>query len=316
MEQTALTKLKEATALGETLLPPFLYRALLKLAGRMSYMAYSRKDLLGQNVDLKGRGRGRRAFLLATGPSLKGVNLRALEGEDCFSLSNFILHDDVRAIAPRFHFIASYHPPLVLEEYVRWLRLADERLPPSTGIFLSHRTMDLVQSKDLFSSRTVRYLHMSHADAPFLPVDITRTVMAPQTGPLMILPVLFYMQYETIYLLGCDHTTLRDRNKTITHFYDRNLDPRQNASDGAVWESTLADLKAEKRVHEQYAGYLRAIQRGRLSKVVNLSTDSWLDIFPFDRLDRVLTSGAAGRTGAAAGNEGRSGGAEMQNKRP
>jgi len=43
-------------------------------------------------------GKGKRAFLLAASSSSKQENLKLLAGEDCFSISNFYLHYDIRII--------------------------------------------------------------------------------------------------------------------------------------------------------------------------------------------------------------------------
>ena len=49
-------------------------------------------------------------------------------------------------------------------------------------------------------------------------VDIMKPVLAPQTGPIMALPVLLYMGYSEIYLLGCDHTEMRDYKRPCKIF--------------------------------------------------------------------------------------------------
>src|SRR5262245_2341778 len=126
-------------------LPPVLYRQLGYLYSQLEFLFYTNKKILSKNKPFKGQGKGKRAFLLTTGPSIKIENLKLLEGEDCFSVSNFFLHEDISLIKPKFHFFAPYHPPLVLDNYIEWLQQADKQLPSETGIFLGHQTYNTVQ---------------------------------------------------------------------------------------------------------------------------------------------------------------------------
>jgi hypothetical protein len=244
------------------------------------------KPFLKKNSLLKGKGRGRKAFLLATGPSLKSQNLALLQGHDCYSISNFFLHDAIGLLKPKFHFFAPYHPPLVLENYIEWLKAADKSLPEETRIFLGHATRKLVESEGIFHSRDIHYLYLSNP-AYFLPMtDITRPVMSPQTGPLMIIPVLFYMEYDEIYLVGCDHNTLRDYKKTISNFYSAERDMRLNVTSSNSWDGIIENHAASYNIFVQYEKYCAlARTNGNRPKLINLSSESWLDFvdsMPFE----------------------------------
>lgn len=250
------------------------------------------RQYIKNNVELKDAGKGKRAFLLATGPSINLEDLTQLAGEDCFSLSNFYLHDDLQTINPLFHAVAPYHEPMILDNYINWLRQADETLPPSTGIILGHSTRELVIANKIFTSRKVYYLYLSFA-APHGRVDITGPVMSPQTGPLMLLPLMIYMGYERIYLLGCDNTVLRDYKKNIQNFYDAERDVRGNAlSNWSGIEKSFEEILSVFRQYRFYKDVLEHEQQER--KIINLSQDSWLEVFDFDSLSRVLSTPGKG----------------------
>lgn len=248
---------------------------------------YKNKGIIEKNIILKDQGKGKRAFLLATGPSLKLENLKLLAGEDCFSVSNFFLHEDINIINPKFHFFAPYHKPLDLNNYVEWLKLADEKLPHETKIFLGHATYDLVNEYHLFPNREIFYLYLSD-DIKTKKIDLTKPVLAPQTSPLMIIPVLIYMGYKEIYLLGCDHTTLRDYKKTVTNFYNPNEDIRKNATDINCWRGIIQNHKFSLNVFLQYQWYKDILEKFYSINIYNLSKDSWLDLFPFLNLDKII----------------------------
>lgn len=280
-------KLRSIALRLQEVLPPSVYRMLLHIFTQLFFLIYARKNILKKNRALKGAGKGKRAFLLATGPSINQENLKLLAGEDCFSISNFYLHPDIQTINPLFHGFAPYHEPMILENYVEWLRQADSALPRHTKILLGHKTFDIVQKFGLFPEREIYYLYLAPS-AKKNSVNLEQPILAPQTGPLLLLPLLIYMGYEHIYLLGCDHTTLRDYRKNITNFYRPEKDIRINATNSNVWFDIEIELRATLTLIEQYKFYKNMLT-STPKKITNLSVDSWLEMFPFERLEHVMT---------------------------
>lgn len=246
-------------------------------------------EILKNNDEIKNYKSKNRAFLLATGPSIKQENLKLLQGEDCFSISNFFLHPDISVIKPKFHFFAAYHPPLILEEYINWLKKADETLPAETNIILDISTKQMVDQYDLFSNRKIYYLLLRSVDK-IEKIDLKSTIMAPQTGPLMILPVLISMGYEKIYLLGCDHDVLKYYKSNIENFYDNKDDPRRNATDKNSWEGIIESHIYSMNVFIQYKKYIDYINENKInSRIINLSKNSWLDFVEMNNLENIIS---------------------------
>ena len=241
------------------------------------YDAYLNKKYSGltkKNKGLKDAGEGKRVFLLATGPSIEKENLKLLTGEDCFSVSNFFLHQDAKLLHPKFHFFAPYHKPLILKNYIKWLKKADRELPQGTKIILSSRTKKIVDKHNLFLKREIFYLTLS----PWMrnKIDLTKTILSPQTVPLMVLPVLLYMGYSEIYLLGCDHNVVKDYGKITKNFYNTQKDVRENATKNKAWGDIVQAHRDSLNVFLQYQKYKDKLKK---QKIINLSQDSWLDIF-------------------------------------
>lgn len=262
----------------EDWLPPVLNRYLRQSADYFQFLSYPDKEILQKNKKLKGIGQGKRAFLLATGPSIRQENLRVLADEDCFSLSNFFLHNDIEIIKPKFQFFAPYHKPLILENYVEWLNFFDQKLSTETKVFLGHTTKRIVEDFNLFPARKIYYLYLSRY--PSLgEVDITKPLLSPQSIPLMVLPVLIYMDYKEIYLLGCDHTTWRDHGNFIEHFYNKEQDIRINAAnEKAFFPDPLSYYNARINLFFQYKHYVSK-SANKNSRIINLSLDSDLKRF-------------------------------------
>ena len=271
----------------EKILPKRIFNFLWFIFDCLYFIPSGNKKLVEKNRLLKWIWKWKRAFILATWPSINDNDLKELKWEDCFSVSNFFLHDDINEINPKYHFFAPYHKPLILENYVERLKQADKILPKDTKIILGHTTKEYVDKYNLFPNREVFYLYLS----PFAikhNYNIEYPVLSPQTWPQMILPVLFYMWYSEIYLLWCDHNTLKtywwDRND----FYDRKKDIRKNAADKNWWMwNIIEELEAQLWMFKQYK-YYKSIAEKKWVKIINLSEDSWLDIFEKSNLKKVI----------------------------
>jgi hypothetical protein len=275
--------------IAERILPPFLFDFMLFGFGVAKDLAHpDLMNLIKKNCVLKNNGSGKRAFLLATGPSIKSQDLSLLKGEDCFTSSNVFLHEFINEINPKFHFFAPYHKPLILSNYLAWMNQADRMLPKSTKIFLATESEALVKKHNLFKHREIFYLNFGH-DFSRTTVDITKTIMAPQSVPLMVLPVLIYMGYSEIYLVGCDHTVLRDFKRNVTHFYNSKKDLRKNSSDKNTWGDIIKTHETSMQVFVQYKFYKDILLNSQNKiKIINLSNDSWLDLFDFKKFSSIL----------------------------
>ena len=250
------------------------------------YLMSKFSQLTAPNEVLKGVGRGKRAFLLATGPSIKLEDLTKLKGEDCYSVSNFFLHPDIKIINPKIHFFTPYHKPLILSNYLEWLKKADRELPRDTTICLGHTMKQLVETNKIFRKRKIYYLILSPVRQS-VQLNIVRPILAPQTVPLMVLPLLIYMEYSKIYLLGCDHNALKDYGNRVTNFYTPSQEIRINATGENAWGNIIDVHEANIRLFNQYIKYLNLLDNSHIN-IINLSNSSWINFIKKKQLSDVL----------------------------
>lgn len=245
-------------------------------------------ELTIKNLELKNNAQKKRCFLLATGPSIKNQDLSLLQGEDCFSISNFFLHENINEICPKFHFFAPYHKPLILENYINWLKLADTKLPAETNIILATSNEYLVKEYNLFPNRRIFYVELdgTRLKEP-INTDITLPIMAPQTGPIMILPVLAYMGYKEIYLIGQDMNRLASYGNTTPNFYDKDKDPRKNATDENNWIDIIPEMERTLVMFKQFKKYADYFKDNNI-QFYNLSPNSWLSFIEKKDFNNVL----------------------------
>jgi hypothetical protein len=258
---------------------PFKFKELAKY---FLFYFYKEKNILKKNISLKDYGRNRRAFLIATGPSIKELDLTLLKDEDCFTLSNAYLHDRIDIINPIFHFFAPFHKPLIKENFISWLKDADDKLPESTKIFLGHKSKDMVTENNIFNRREVNYMYLG---SPFYnKISLLKQTPSPKTGTQMVLNLLIYMGYEEIYLIGCDHNILKSYGGVREHFYDSSKELRKNVEN---WGDITENLKSELDMFSIYKKYVKLAKKRNI-RIVNLSRDSWLNFVEYKKFEDVL----------------------------
>lgn len=233
----------------------------------------------------KNSKRGKRSFLLATGPSIKLENLKQLEGEDSYSISNFFLHKDIEIINPKMHFFAPYHMPLIFPNYIEWLLKADKSLPKETEICLEISTKRFIDDFQIFKNRRVYYVKFNEKSLNE-EIDLDKGLIPPVTGPLMIVPLLIYMGYSRIYLLGCDCNSIKNYGEHVLNFYSEKEESRINATNSKGWIGIVDYLNYQIKMHLQYQLYDELAHK-KESIIINLSQDSWLECFKKDKLDNI-----------------------------
>lgn len=265
------------------LTPPFLLSKVLRLASTLRYLSYSKDKvkIISRSADLLKKKKNHKAYIMATGPSIKDMNIAEVEGADFFSVSNFFLHDEIKKINLVAHFFANYHEPLILQEYIDWLSSADTVLDDGTTICLSYDVKWLVDSHQIFEGKDVFYFSFEK-ELSLYGLNLSKPFQSPHTSPVFLLALTIAMGYEEVYLCGCDHTVLRDYKKNVANFYPHGKETRQNATGGKRWDSGIAaHLINLIDTIDQYE-QLAAIAKERGITVKNLSSDSWLEMFDAD----------------------------------
>jgi hypothetical protein len=215
-------------------------------------------------------------YIFATGPSIKRFDVKKLAGRDCFSLSNFYLHKDIKLINPIAHFIAAYHKPLEKKNFVDWVNDMDAKLPKRTILITDSKNKILFQ-KSKIKDRKIIYI-------PTFPFNnimfISRfgSQIRPWSISILAIPVIYLVGYKNINLVGCDHTSLRNYKDNIKNFYSKSEDIRKKTTDKSHWDGVniINVLQNELMLFNQYKS-LNLFLKKRNVKIINLSNDSWLD---------------------------------------
>jgi hypothetical protein len=238
------------------------------------------------NETLRDRHRGRRCFIVATGPSVKNQDLRQLAGELVITVSNAYLHQHCDVFKPAYHCVPQItYGKMTPDDVLRWFADMDAQLG-STEMVLSNSERDLVTGANLFKARAVHYLGFENRppnpDSSICP-DLAAPVPGPQSVPVMALMLALYMGCKDIYLLGVDHDFFLTRS--YTYFYERSpvsdLDSSV-AANGQVTSSRYEEFHVLNLLWRQYR-WLRNCAEADGRRIYNATDGGELD--EFERVD-------------------------------
>ena len=266
--------------------PPILLDFILETLIRVNFHFLLNTKIIKKNKFFIDTAKNKEGFLLATGPSIKNQNLKKLKNFDCFSVSSFFLHKDIKKIKPKFHFFAPYHKPLKINDWIKWIKNADKLLPKDTKIVLSIKDKDRIKKFRLLKNREKFYLYFSSFVKIKNRIDITKPLPSLQTVPLMVLPFMIYMGYSKIYLVGCDSNNLKNYGNKIENFYNQSLEVKKGAN--YPWKfGIIKELENNLNLFNQFKNYKKLSNKLNI-KIINLSKNSWLDFFDKENYDNVI----------------------------
>jgi hypothetical protein len=251
-------------------------------------------DLIHKNINLKDLYKGRRIFLLGTGPSIKTENLEGLQNEICIGLNEFHLHPDFEKIRPSFMVFSGFHDhPGVAEKALTWYKNYESKI---TGIstpilnaddlpFLNrHQLMQSGENYIAWYSKSLYSLHefgFRHDEFSYL----------SQSVSIMAIQFAIYMGASEIYLLGHDLdaiTTAMDRRQN--HFYSDEQSIIYNKQESNHLPILEEYLRPYVRMFEQYQLIRDHLAKENGARIYNATRRSLLDIFEKRYLDEIFKS--------------------------
>lgn len=242
---------------------------------------------LAENVSLKNRYLRQRCYIVGNGPSVKKTDLRLLQGETVFSVSNGYLHEGYVSMSPLYHCVPQItYGKMTEEDVVVWFQEMHRRIGPAE-LFLNETEYALVNKYGLFPGRHVHYLSLQMnfdemTDRKIF--DISRPVPRVESVPVMVLMIALYMGFEEIVLLGIDHDHFAT-GKYLYAFEPQVQKDKDFAVDanGNVMISRYDDFHSLARLWRQYRA-LKEIAISNNRAIYNASPQSKLDEFPFKPL--------------------------------
>lgn len=221
---------------------------------------------LEKNIDrikeIRDIHKGKRCFVIGTGPSLNKTDFSLLKNEILFGVNNLYAGYDKFKISPQYY---------VVSDRVVWERHYERILRLDTTLFI----WDCVDINFIPKNRKdIISIHRldSISDNTPLSLDITRGTNWGRTVILdLCLPICYYMGFEEVYLLGCDC------DYSGLHRFDGSR--TECVACGAIgdWEEIFDLYKRYKKVYED---------NGR--EIINSTVEGKLEIFKRESLEDII----------------------------
>lgn len=243
----------------------------------------------------KGRYIRKRCYILATGPSIEKQDLTILRGQHCIAVSMFHLHRDIKLLKPIWHVLAPTHAPFKYELPEKFFSSAFSAYSDLDDInfLLGSVTYEysyhnyLTKEPNKFLSRFNDFIHFVDFDnCPTLGErefmneevwDLEKRPFKPRTVIYTAIQLAYFLGFNEIVLVGCDHDYLNDINRVENHhFYEE--------SKGVSDKEHLGLFDRERWFFEYYSRWrdfrlMRTFLMSKGVRVFNATEGGMLDVF-------------------------------------
>ena len=250
---------------------------------------------LEKNKKLKDVHKGKRCFIIGTGPSIKDQDLTKLKDEYTFVVNTFWNHPYYVEVNPSYYVITDpeVFPRSSERGEFNWKQFI-EHLPTikscPSEFFFPISAKELIENQHLLDSRVIHYLVLKGHFNDNLKFNIELDKVIPTTKNVILAALIIatYMGFEKIYLLGCEHSFLAQPAykyyESFKEFYKTDhsdTDPRQ------IKERALDIMSYEGHIHhvavlfKNYRLFKEKLAKEKPGvKIYNATPNSYLDVFP------------------------------------
>ncbi len=259
------------------------------------------REILGKNRALKNTKRGKRCFILGTGPSILKQDLLRLQGEEVFVVNNFWHHPQYLKLHPNYYVITdpTYFPQNQEKTFLGDdLLKRDEvinKLP--TKLFFNLRGKEFIQERGLYKNNEIYYLGIIgffRSNHKFN-LEIDKVIPEVKNVVLGCLIIAVYMGFEEIYLLGCEHDFFAHPRfyEGFKHFYEEKKRDSTNAEEARYYNLNVQSyedvIESYRLTFRNYRLFKEKIaQTYPRVKIYNATPNSFLDVFPFVKYEDLV----------------------------
>jgi len=163
-------------------------------------------NILKKNKVFANYHRGKRCFIIGSGPSLKEQNLLLLKNELNIAVNNLFHHENIQEISPKYWICADpYYFNLHKGEVLPVIN-AIEKKGIITNLFLPYSNYGkiYIQSANFYN---IHYFNYDFSKTIDDNIDFTQGILPyGQNSICVALMLALYLGCNPIHLIGCDHT--------------------------------------------------------------------------------------------------------------
>lgn len=234
--------------------------------------------IIARNAIFRDKHKGRRAFVIVNGPSLKKQDMRLLKGEITFVVSGFWKHPIVELWQPTYYTFLDKNFFVHNESIAKFYNELNSKIKKSIFFLPLLRGYEFNEKYNYLNRGRTFYI-ASNGD-PFPSVDLTSLIQGFAGVSAFALAQAIYMGCSPIYLLGFDHDYLANRG-TDHHFYEGGT--LQGLKGTSVPRIPYdVEMEANYRLWQSYRS-LKTAAESKNIKIFNATSGGYLDVF--DRID-------------------------------
>ena len=242
----------------------------------------SERQLLERNRIFKDCHRGKRAFVIGTGPSLRHQDISVLGSEITYVMSGFWKHESTKYWQPTYYCLSD---PIYFDgsEQIRsFFRSLTEHIHDST-FFVPAFGRAVVREQKLLPEEKTYWLSFAGDLLTRPEIEFTDYIPSAMSISQLCLMAAIYMGCSPIYLLGLDHDWLSHRNE-FQHFYQGlgGLESHPEVKPSLADHSYRITMEAVLVVWKGYE-VLKELAQQKGITILNATDGGFLDIF--DRVD-------------------------------
>lgn len=259
------------------------------------------QTIINLNERFRNIHEGGRCFIIGTGPSLNTQDLLPLKNEIVFSLSRFYHHPLYEAIKPKYQIFSglTLHAHVVEKPGLSYdfYKEAEDKVV-SNEIFVHYGDMKFIKEYALFINHKLNYFYASDKiqNLQKKGIDLTKSIYGYSVVSELAIQIAIYMGFKNIYLLGLDHTWLKEvlNDRSYEHqFFSKNegiLGQNANSEFVAKVQSNLTLTFLISWYNEFYQGYTQLNQYCKKNGIIimNATNGGLLDIFQRVHLKDIL----------------------------
>lgn len=243
----------------------------------MNLLTKEERAILSRNGVFKNKHKGKRAFVIVNGPSLKGQDIGCLKNEITFAVAGFWKHPAVALWQPTYYSIcdpAFFTDGPGIREFFQEL---NTKVPNSTFFLPLFRGLEANRKYGLLNPDRTHYV-AAYGD-PTPTVELTSLVQGFQSVSTFSLAQAIYMGCNPIYLLGFDHDFLAHRG-IDHHFYagcaiKGHRNESVPLSDRAPYDRDMEDML---KLWGNYRS-LKSVAEAAGIRILNATDGGYLDVF-------------------------------------
>jgi len=228
---------------------------------------------------------GQRCFVLGNGSSLADVDLHRLKHENVIVMNAFHLHEQCDSLKPIAYCRGENGASFDTEERVETISAYMKGIKADAFFFSSDVEPVIRSDPHQYNRRQIyfvkHYQDITQWSIKKVSLDLTKTIPRPPDSGVLSLMIALAFGCSPIYLLGFDYDRLAYR-KEKKHFYKSNQ------------LSSLPDKRPYLDILEPFVNLwrthycLQTLATARLQQIVNLTEESFLDVYPKKSLSSVL----------------------------